>query len=239
MQAIVLAGGAGTRLRPRVRDLPKVLAPVAGRPFVAWLLDHLEVNGFGRVVLSVGYRREAVIAALGERHGRLQLSYASEDAPLGTGGAIARALGLAGTGEEPIWILNGDTIVQLSFAEMWREHAPRQKDRRAITMGLVGVDDAARYGAVETRSGRVTAFNAGGRPGRSLINSGVYLVHRRLFEGWAMPQAFSFETDFLAPHIDQLDVRAFPTDGWFIDIGVPTDYDRAQTELPRALSRAG
>ncbi|HXP75932.1 MAG TPA: nucleotidyltransferase family protein [Stellaceae bacterium] len=237
MEAVVLAGGLGTRLHPRVSGLPKAMAPVAGRPFLAWLLDELADAGFRRAILSVGHLGEAIRSAFGGTYHTLDLLYAVEASPLGTGGALRHALALAGPGDEPIWVLNGDSIVRLAHAEMWAAHEIRRSNPLALTMALVSTPDAGRYGTVETREGRVTQFNPTGGRGVGIINAGTYLLHRRIFEGGSLPPAFSFEADFLARSIDRLEIAAFATDGWFIDIGVPADYDRAQTELPAALSR--
>jgi D-glycero-alpha-D-manno-heptose 1-phosphate guanylyltransferase len=231
MEAVILAGGLGTRLRSRIEDIPKPMAPVAGRPFLAWILDRLAGHGFTRVVLSVGYLRDVIIDTFGKRHGTVDLAYSVEEQPLGTGGALRRALDKTGGGAGPVWVMNGDSMVRLPYAEMLADHAPRQDDPLAITMALVAADDATRYGAVEVTQGRVASFSAAGTDGPSLINAGVYLVHPRLFAASEMPATFSFERDFLAAHVDRLDIRAFLTDAWFIDIGVPADYDRAQTAV--------
>jgi D-glycero-alpha-D-manno-heptose 1-phosphate guanylyltransferase len=237
MEAVVLAGGLGTRLRPRLGGFPKPMAPVAGRPFLAWLLDELASAGFRRVILSVSQSGGAIRDAFGATYRTLDLVYAVEESPLGTGGALRHGLAVAGPRDEPIWVMNGDSIVRLAYGEMWAEHKVRHADPRAITMAAVTVPDTARYGTLEIRQGRVTRFNPAGGSGRGLVNAGASLVHRRLFEDWNLPATFSFEADFLAGFTDRLAIVAFATDGWFIDIGVPADYDRAQTELPLALAR--
>jgi D-glycero-alpha-D-manno-heptose 1-phosphate guanylyltransferase len=237
MEAVVLAGGLGTRLRPRLPDIPKAMAPIAGRPFLAWLLDDLAEAGFRRVILSVGHLGQAIRDAFGARYRSLALDYANEARPLGTGGALRNGLAAAGTGDEPIWVLNGDSIVCLAYRHMWSAHASRRSDPRVITVAAVRVADAGRYGALEVREGRVVHFSPAGAGG--LVNAGVYLVHRRVFEDWDLPAAFSFEADFLARFVDRLEIAAFETAGWFIDIGLPADYDRAQTELPAAFAGAG
>ena len=235
MQAIVLAGGLGTRLRPRVDNVPKPMAPVAGRPFLAWLLDSLEAQGFRRVVLSVGYRRDIIMDAFGTRYRSLDVTYAVEEVPLGTGGALRQALSLV-PADDPVWVMNGDTFLHLSYRPMFDAHAVFANMPDAITMALVEVEDSSRYGAVRVRDGRVSTFLADGVKARSLINAGTYLIHRDLFQDWRGPHKFSFERDFLAPGIAQLNVRPFVTKGWFLDIGTPADYDRAQTALPNAVS---
>ena len=239
MEAVVLAGGLGTRLRERVPGTPKAMAPVAGRPFLAWLLDELADAGFRRAILSVGYLGDAIRSFFGERHGTLELAYAVETTPLGTGGALRNALAIAPRSDEPIWALNGDSMIRMSYAEMWSAHRKRVLDPLALTMAVTTAPDASRYGAPELQRGRVVRFNPVGTGTSEVINAGVYLFHRRVFEGWTLPAAFSLEADFLAPLADRLEIAAFRTEGWFIDIGVPADYERAQTELPAAVSRPG
>ena len=236
MEAVVLAGGLGTRLRERVPGVPKAMAPVAGRPFLAWLLDQLADAGFQRAILSVGHLGDTIRSAFGGSYRSIGLAYAVESSPLGTGGALRHALAMAGAPEEPIWVLNGDSIVELSHAKMWALHEKQRANPLAITMGVASAQNAARYGSLEIHAGRVTRLrpSAGTRPGP--INAGLYLVHRKIFDGWNLPAVFSFETDFLARFIDRLEIAAFETAGWFIDIGVPADYDRAQVELPAAQS---
>jgi D-glycero-alpha-D-manno-heptose 1-phosphate guanylyltransferase len=232
MRAIVLAGGLGTRLRSEVPDLPKPLAPVAGRPFLAWKLEHLGKAGVSEVILSVGYRREAIMDAFGEHYRGMKILYAVEEIPLGTGGALREALKLCQTRGEPVWVMNGDTFVDVPYGAMWAAHLGSKPDSRTLTLALLEVEDGTRYGSVTVENGRVRAFAAGGKAGRALINGGVYLVQPDLFAPWQMPDVFSFEKDFLGPKVGVLDLRAFPARCYFIDIGTPSDYIRAQTELP-------
>lgn len=232
----MLAGGLGTRLRERVPDTPKAMAPVAGRPFLAWLLDDLADAGVRRVILSVGYLGDAIRSFFGERYGALELAYAVETSPLGTGGGLRNALRIASPSDEPIWTLNGDSIVRMDYAGMWSAHHKRSGGSRAVTLAATAQPDASRYGALEIHEGRVVGFNPAGTERETLINAGVYLFHRRILEAWTLPAAFSLEADFLARLVDRLEIAAFRTEGWFIDIGVPADYERAQTELPAAPS---
>ncbi len=225
MRAIVLAGGLGTRLRPVVADVPKPLAPVAGRPFLSILLDRLEAGGVDEAVLAVGHRREAIIDRFGERHGGIRLRYAIETAPLGTGGGLRNAAGMVAPG--PVLVVNGDTLLDIDHAAVMRAH---RDGGRGLTMVLRRVADAGRYGRVVVGAGRVVAFAAAGGGGPGLINSGVYVLDPAILDD-APPGPFSFEKDFLEPRIAALKPLAVETDGYFIDIGVPEDYRRAQTEL--------
>jgi len=237
MEAMILAGGLGTRLQAHTPGVPKALAPVGGRPFLAWLLDQLDIAGFRRVVLCVGYRRETIIGAFGNRYRGLELLYAIEESPLGTGGAICKGIERIGPGEAPIFVMNGDTIGDIAYSQMIAAHSPRSHDPKAITMALFRCEDTGRYGTVEISEGRVASFVASGGHGPGIVNSGVYLLHRRLFRNWTMPIAFSFEHEFLAPRISELVIYPFLSDGWFIDIGVGRDFARAQNEIPQRFGK--
>lgn len=223
MQALILAGGLGTRLRSVVSDLPKVMAEVAGRPFLAHLLDRLASQGFTRVVLAVSYKREAIMAYFGDRHGGLDIAYSIEMQPLGTGGAIRQALGKADAG--PCFVLNGDTWLELDYATMLNAHCQAEA---AISMAVKQVDDVSRFGALDVDAGRVKAFLEKGRTGAGTINAGVYVLETGIFDATPLPEQFSFEADFLMPQLQRLRPLVFETAGDFIDIGVPDDYFRAQ-----------
>ena len=224
MEAVILAGGFGTRLRAVVPDLPKPLAPVAGRPFLAILLAELARQGFTRVVLSVGYKHELIRATFGEQFMGMEVAYAVEEQPLGTGGAI-RLASRQCRGEE-MFVLNGDSYVALDYAAMRASH---RAARARLTLCAVEVPDVGRYGKVIIGNGRVTGFAEKGGSGPGCINAGVYLLAPALVQGDDLPEAFSFEQDFLTPRLQQLDPLAYVANGLFIDIGVPEDYARAET----------
>ena len=223
MEAIVLAGGFGTRLRQVVADLPKPLAPVAGRPFLAIVLEQLRAQGVTEAMLAVGYRHEAIRGAFGERFGALRLSYSVEDKPLGTGGAI-RLAARACRGHD-VFVLNGDSFVELDFAAMRTAH---HRAAARLTVGAVEVADASRYGRLLVEDSRLVGFAEKGSAGPGLINAGVYLMRRDLLETLGLPEAFSFELDVLAARLQALRPWVHRASGRFIDIGVPEDYARAQ-----------
>lgn len=227
-QAIVLAGGLGLRLRSAVPELPKILAPVAGRPFIAYVLELLNCSGFSRAVLAVGYRRDLVVAALGDRFGDMALAYAVEETPLGTGGAVWQAS--ATLDASPVFVLNGDTFIDAPFAALERAMDGTEID---IAMTVCRVADAGRFGSVDIDRGRVRGFHEKGTAGSGLVNAGVLLMRRELPARFPMTGPFSLETDFLQKHLPALAMAAVPADGDFLDIGVPDDYARAASVLPR------
>lgn len=226
MEAIILAGGLGTRLRNVIPDLPKPMAPICGRPFLAILLDELISTGFTTITLAVGYRYEAIRDYFRQNYGSLRLNYSVEKKPLGTGGAIR--LALEQTTAPQVFVLNGDTHLELDYRAMLRAHL---KAGAALTMAVIRVPDAGRYGALDIEQGHIRGFFEKGRSGPGWINGGVYLLSAELLDRYALPRVFSFETNLLTPNVRELKPLAFQTEGTFIDIGIPEDYDRAQDLL--------
>jgi D-glycero-alpha-D-manno-heptose 1-phosphate guanylyltransferase len=226
MEAIILAGGLGTRLGSRLADLPKAMAPVAGRPFLALLLDRLIAVGCERAILAVGYRRDAIIGHFQQSYRGLPLIYTIEEQPLGTGGAIR--LSLEQVTDSSALVLNGDTFLDLEPQEICAYH---RSTRRSMTMAVTQVADTSRYGGVLLRDNTITGFTEKGRHGAGWINAGVYVLDRNFAWPHDLPAQFSFEKDVLGPHIETLRPAAFQCRGYFLDIGVPEDLDRAQIEL--------
>src|SRR5271165_4855236 len=188
MEGIILAGGFGTRLRPRVHHVPKPMAPIAGKPFLYWLLDRLAQNQFRRVVLSVGYKKSTIIEDLGSRYANIDLAYAVEDLPLGTGGAIKHALKLLDPRLGIVCVMNGDTISTLRYREMYLAHATSAAQ---VTMALIRVANASRYGTVALRDHRVIGFAPRGKCGAGLINVGTYMIDPLVFTTAEWPDTFS------------------------------------------------
>jgi len=230
-EAIVLAGGLGTRLRSAVPELPKAMAPIAGQPFLAYLLQFLETQGITRVVLAVGYRNEAIRAWFGSGYRSIELAYSVEQEPLGTGGALLQAL--AQVRHPFAFALNGDTFLRLNYAAMTRaiELAPSAP----LAVALRRIGDASRYGGAVVRGGRIEGFTARGSREPGLINAGCYLVAQDIFERYPMPAKFSWEADFLEPRAAELRPVAVECDAPFIDIGVPEALEQAQTLIPEWL----
>lgn len=226
MEAIILAGGFGTRLSSRLPDLPKAMAPVAGRPFLALLLDQLIAAGCERVLLSVGHRRNAIIETFQQSYRGLPLTYVVEENALGTGGAIRLALeqviGHAGL------VLNGDTFLDADLSKIATSHGSTGS---LMTMATTHVADVSRYGGVIVENNLITGFTEKGRQGPGWINAGVYVLNRAFPWPTDLGAQFSFEKDVLDKYLDTIRPRAFPCEGYFLDIGIPEDLDRAQIEL--------
>lgn len=228
-EAIILAGGLGTRLRPLVDDRPKPMADINGRPFLACLLDYLVSHGCERVVLAVGYFAEQIRDHFGDRYRALELVYAIEPAPLGTGGAIRE--GLRRVRSPQVVVLNGDSYFPVDLGSMVAQHLSSGSD---LTMALRRFDDCSRYGAVTCERGRITGFLAKGGNAPGYINGGVYVLPKALVETFPEQDSFSFENDFLSERMGQLKIGAFISDAYFIDIGIPADYLRAREDFARA-----
>ncbi len=230
--AVVLAGGLGTRLRSAVPDLPKPMAPVAGRPFLAHLLDQWIAQGIQRFVLSVGYRHEAIRSHFGETYGGATLDYAVEASPQGTGGGVllaARRL----PQDAPFVLLNGDTYFDVSLPLLSEYAERRQADG---CFALFRTCEPGRYmGLSLGREGRILQLQAGLDQPERLANGGVYLIHPRALRGLAaLPgQPLSLEND-LFPKLMAEGQRWFGLEcpGAFIDIGIPQDFHRAASVLP-------
>lgn len=225
MEAIVLAGGFGTRLRDVIVDLPKPMAPINDRPFLEILLGSLARKGFSRVVLSLGFMAEKISGYFGSRFAGLELEYVFESTPLGTGGA-ARLAAEACT-QDHVFIFNGDTYVDLELLAVEQQW---QKKRLPIVVGRQ-VPDTRRYGRLAVDGDRIVGFGEKGIAGPGLINAGCYVLAADALKGFASNRPFSIETDYLMAEVARAPVEVFVTEGIFIDIGIPEDYARAQTLL--------
>lgn len=225
MEAVILAGGFGTRLREVVPDLPKPMAPVADKPFLEILLNVLEKKGFNRVILSLGYMAEKVVAYFGKQHNGIEIVYEIEETPLGTGGALKAALNHCKS--DHVFIFNGDTFLDLETDEV--ESKWQEKPQPMIVARQV--PDTARYGRLDTSEGLVSGFIEKGLSGPGLINAGCYVLPKNIFDDFESGESFSLEQDYLFDAVKKQPFSVFETKGHFIDIGIPVDYQRAQTEL--------
>ena len=226
-QAIILAGGLGIRLQPVVPDIPKPMAPIRGRPFLAFILDHLSDQGIDNVILSVGYKHEVILDYFGKQYKTIKIDYSIEESPLGTGGAIRQ--GLKYVTDTDAFCLNGDTFLKLDYEKTMKVH--REHDGTMITLVLKKMSDVSRYGTVMIKDKEIVSFQEKRGTGEGLINAGHYVLRKDVFEGFKLPSVFSFENDFLHPYCQNIQLRQITTNCSFIDIGIPEDYQRAMNEL--------
>lgn len=235
LKAIILAGGLGTRLRSVVSDVPKCMAPVAGRPFLEHILDQLASQNFSHICLSIGYKSEFIEKHFGCEYKGIKISYHKEQQPLGTGGAIrASASYLQGTNiitkDQPLFILNGDTFLEVNYKDMFS----RFTSDVDMLLATKFMDPADRYGLLEINNNMVSVFKEKSPNSKGFINSGTYLIRPKLFDAFGIfnnsdkDASFSWETDFLQKNISNLKIKSFKTEGLFIDIGIPEDYQKAQ-----------
>ncbi|KVQ33290.1 nucleotidyltransferase family protein [Burkholderia cepacia] len=223
-EAIILAGGFGTRLRTVVSDVPKPMAPIAGRPFLEILLTRLSEKKFSRVVLSVGFMAEKIMDHFGDRFAGIDLAYSVETNPLGTGGALKKTL--PHCEGDHVFVFNGDTYLDLEVDELeigWQ--------RAGFPMIVARqVPDTGRYGSLVVVDGRVIGFAEKGVSGPGLINAGCYVLPKDILAG-ETAEKFSFEADFMSSAVQSRRFDVFVSRGQFIDIGIPEDFYRAQDEL--------
>lgn len=230
--AIILAGGLGTRLRAAVPDLPKPMAPVAGRPFLSHLFDYWIGQGIGHFVLSVGYRHEAISQHFGAHYRGATLAYAIEDSPRGTGGGLLLALAQV-PGVANVLVLNGDTFFAVPLSDFQAFHAARQA---LWSFALFRPQESGRYHGLHCDAqGRVLQLRAASPAGQDVwANGGVYLLQPDAVRAaWQKPPGVVSLEDGLLPHLQAQGARLYAVayDGAFIDIGVPDDYARAATVL--------
>lgn len=239
-QAIILAGGLGTRLRSAVPDLPKCMAPVAGQPFLSYVIDYLEGQGIDKFIFALGYKSEdfevflrAKLPADPTKGGEFRCQLSIEAEPLGTGGAIQLACQKAT--EETVLVLNGDTFFGIRVDELSAFHNQKKAD---CTLCLKSMENFDRYGVVELDpDGSIRHFREKQFYKTGLINGGVYSLDKARFLSASLPEKFSFEKDYLENQAAHGRLYGLVQDEYFIDIGIPEDYERAQTELVVATSR--
>ena len=220
LNAVILAGGLGTRLRSVVQDRPKVLAEIAGRPFLTYLLDQLIKVNIGEVVLCTGYRSHQVRDTLGDRYRGLGITYSVETFPLGTAGALRMALALFRS--DPVLVMNGDSYCDAEFGSFWQWH----RRREAVTsLLLTKADDAQRFGQVQVADdGAVTAFQEkGASAGSGLISAGIYLMSRNLISSIPGGTSVSLEREVFPRWVGH-GLYGFETESRFMDIGTPDTF---------------
>lgn len=225
MEAVVLAGGFGTRLREVVADVPKPMAPIGNVPFLEILLKSLAIKGFKNVVLSLGYMAEKISSYFGSHFSGMGLSYVVEDTPLGTGGATRLALSRCHM--DHIFVFNGDTFLDLEVdkvEQLWQEFGKPIIVARQM-------QETERYGRLLVEQNYVRQFLEKNEKGPGLINAGTYVFSRDQLESWPLFERFSLEADYLLNAVKNEDVACFVTEGEFIDIGIPEDFQRAQILL--------
>mgnify|MGYP003302707658 CR=1 FL=1 len=227
MEAVVLAGGFGTRLKGCIDNIPKPLAPVNGKPFLLYLLDYLYANGVHRAIISTGYLAEKVEQAIGNRYRGMTVEYSVEDTPLGTGGGIKKALRKCT--DDNVIVCNGDSFFDVDLFGMRRFHLD---SGYPVTLAAKFIENAHRSGLLEFSNGKLCGFTENGIAPSGFINGGVYFINRTLLES-IDEDKFSFEKSVLA---GPFDIGVYESSGYFIDIGVPESYELANKESRKLIS---
>ena len=226
-EAIVLAGGLGTRLRKVVSNVPKPMADVNGKPFLEYLLQFLAKHGIKKVVLSVGYQYWVIRDYFGNSFLDMKVLYSIEKELLGTGGGIKKSLKFIES--ENTLIVNGDTYFDIDLAELFSFHKEKNS---ALTVALKPMRDFSRYGSVVIDDdGRIIGFREKGYHKYGLINGGIYLLDKGIFLEPTLPEKFSFEKDFLEKYYKTLPFYGKVFHNYFIDIGIPEDYEKFKHDV--------
>ncbi|MDI1356343.1 MAG: nucleotidyltransferase family protein [bacterium] len=227
--AIIVAGGFGTRLQSRVHDVPKPMAPVNAEPFLNYQLRFLKHYGITKIILSVGHLANKIQDYYQSSFEGLQITYALEEKPLGTGGGIR--LALQNCTEESVFVLNGDSFFDIDLPTFYGLHLQKHAQ---ISLALRKVKDAARYGTIQKEEDdRITLFSEkSGHTKEGLINAGIYILDRKVFlNNTVADKRFSIEKDFFEKQLQHLIMKGFDFEGYFIDIGIPEDYEKAQDDF--------
>jgi NDP-sugar pyrophosphorylase family protein len=233
MEALVLCGGQGTRLRSALTDLPKPLAPIGDQPFLEILLEYAQRQGVGRVVLCAGYQADAIETFCRARRGAggVPLVVSREPRPLGTAGAVKHAAALlAGSS---FVVMNGDSYCPVPLPEMARHH---EKVAAAVTIAVTPMEDAAEYGLVHLGNrGEILAFSEKpAEPAAGYVNAGVYVMSPAVLEEIPSGQAFSLEREFF-PSLIGRGLAGYVVDQPVLDIGTPARLQRARDVLTGAV----
>lgn len=227
-EAIILAGGFGTRLQSVVNDRPKVLAPVRRRPFLSWILDYLDDAGVSKVILATGYMHEAVEETFSNRYKNIEIKYSQETEPLGTGGAIRKAM-LQVEGKRAL-VMNGDTLFRVNLRKFYDFALSNQAPAALV---LREVDDVTRYGAIclDSENHISTFLEKGSQTGKGIINGGVYSLKKEWLMNMSPSEKFSIEKDLFEKSTESLSLFGMVCKQYFIDIGIPEDYEKAQNDF--------
>lgn len=227
MEAIILAGGLGKRLRSAVPDLPKCMARISNRPFLEYLLDYLVEEGVTRVVFSVGYKSLFIQNHFRESYKSCAISYVLEREQLGTGGAIKKSLAYINSDE--VIVLNGDSLILGSLKKQVKYHKSKSAD---VTIALKQLQNPSRYGTVDLdENNKVINFKEKQILDSGFINTGCYIFNTNIFRNHSFPDKFSIENDFFQNQVNNFNFYGFETDGYFLDIGIPEDFRKAQLEI--------
>ena len=227
-EAIILAGGLGTRLRSEVADVPKCMAPVNGRPFLDYVVNHAINQGVEHIVFCLGYMSSIIEAHIMKNYGfYVDISIVVEKEPLGTGGAIM--LGSRSVVGKKFLVLNGDSLFALNYDFLYDK---RLSNNQICIVGLKPMVHFDRYGSVTIdKNGYIAEFLEKKPTNVGFINGGIYLVNKDLLSSLDLPQKHSFEKEILEKYAGGRTIKGVISESYFIDIGIPSDYQKASNDL--------
>ena len=225
-EAIVLAGGLGTRLRSEIGEFPKPLAPINGEPFLTHVFTYLQKNGINKVVLSVGYKWELIEAKYGNQWNDISIKYAVENQRLGTGGAIKLAMNQIESAD--FYVLNGDTLFDVNLLTLEAFHF---KTKAQCSLGLKELKNVDRYGCVDVDGDKIISFQEKEFRKETIINGGIYCVNKSITNEFPQEDVFSFESNYLEANTLNKSIYGCIFNEYFIDIGIPEDYKVFETKV--------
>ncbi|MFA6922749.1 MAG: nucleotidyltransferase family protein [Bacteroidales bacterium] len=230
MDAIILAGGFGTRLQKVVCNVPKPMAPINSKPFLDYLLDYLIHYKIKNVILSVGYKHEIIKKHFEKKYKNIDIKYATEKKALGTGGGITFAMKYSKTNE--VLILNGDSFFNINLKDFFSFH---KKNKAELSIALKSIKNVSRYGIVNIdKQNRILSFSEKETKAKSgFVNGGIYLMNKKKFKNTGLSGKFSFEKDYIEKSCSKRKIYGFVSRNYFLDIGIPEDYEKAQTEFKK------
>ncbi len=227
-EAVILAGGKGSRLKTVVNDRPKPMALINNKPFLYYLLSNLKKENFAHIILAVGYKYDIIYNFFGHNFMGMEISYAIEETPLGTGGGILNALKHAR--EKQTFILNGDTFFPVEFNKMEKIANEEKSD---LVIALRELSDVSRFGtiAIDEKNRIISFVEKTNQTQTGLINGGIYLINTASFLELSFPEKFSFEENYLTIQFREKMFFGVPFNNYFLDIGIPESYKQAQTDF--------
>lgn len=229
MEIIILAGGLGTRLKSKVPDLPKCLAPINSKPFIYYLINYLKKYCVERIIFSIGYQSHKVVEYLEKFDFGIPIEFSIEDSPLGTGGATLKASKLVKS--QNFCILNGDTYYNVDLDKLFNFHLNNDS---FCTIGLKPMKLFDRYGTVELNNElKITGFKEKSFCNEGLINGGVLFLNKQIVYESYKNDFFSLEDVFIKKAIEMNRAYGMVSDDYFIDIGIPNDFEKAQTDFEK------
>jgi D-glycero-alpha-D-manno-heptose 1-phosphate guanylyltransferase len=224
MEMIILSGGFGKRLSSVVSDVPKVMADVNGKPFLEYVLDNISKSGIiDNVIMATGYKKEYIKKYFGNSYNGINLIYSEENKPLGTGGAIKKALDYINS--EYVFIINGDVYQNINYKEMLNSHIKNNGD---ISLALKLMKNFDRFGSVLIDENNIVSFIEKKKIIEGYMSVGCYIFNRKVINLLPKEEIFSIENDFFTNNIKNINFTYYLYDGDFVDIGIPKDYEKVK-----------